>query len=136
MISRTNLVFFGNDTIDCYPLGKEGIKKISVVSEEKFKEIEKDFQTFFKGLDGRLRKRSSLLGANKGQILKPQRASEGITPKFNSQDLTRNFLTYEPTNAIYCNTSGRRRWIRVQEWFAQYGQEVEKQKLPKEILIQ
>ena len=124
------------DTIDSYPLVKEGIKKILVVSEEKFKEIEKNFQAFFKGLDGRLSKRSSLLEANKGQILKPQRASEGITAKFDSEELTKNFLNYEPTNAIYCNTSDRRRWIRVQEWFAQYSQEAEKQKFPKEMLIQ
>ena len=135
-MSRGSSFKYGNDTIDCYPLGTEEIKKILVVSKEKFKEIEKNFQAFFKGLDGRLNKRSSLLGANKRQILKPQRASEGITAKFDSEEFTRNFLNYAPTNAIYCNTSDRRRWIRVQEWFAQYGQEVEKQKFPKEILIQ
>ncbi len=43
------LVSNGNDTIDCYPSLERGIKKILVVSEQKFKELQKDFKSFFKG---------------------------------------------------------------------------------------
>ncbi len=28
---------------------------------------------------------------------------------------------YEPTNAIYCNNSDWRRWVRVKEWFNEYS---------------
>ena len=33
---------------------------------------------------------------------------------------------YEPTPAIYFNECDYRRWCRVNEWFAEFGPEVEK----------
>ena len=126
----------GNDTIDCYPLGRGEIKEILVVSEQKFKKIQKEFRSFLKGVQVRFDARSSLLGANKEEIFRPQRPSKAITPEFSSENRTRRFRSYEPTNAIYCNISDYRRWMRVKEWFDQYGPEAEKQKFLKEILIQ
>ena len=111
----------GNDTIDCYPSLERGIKKILVLSEQKFKELQKEFESFFQGLRGRVSQRSSLPGANKRQILKPPSPFKALTSKFDSGDLTKRFGDYEPTNAIYTNTSEYRRWCRVAEWFNQFG---------------
>ena len=130
------MIFFGNDTIDCYPLGTGEIKKILAVSEQKFKKIQKEFQSFLKGVRGRFDARSSPLEANKGEFLKPQRPSEAIIERCVVQDMSKRFRNYAPTNAIYCNTSDYRRWVRVKEWFDQYDPEDKKQKFLKEILIQ
>ena len=40
---------FGNDTIDCYPSLERRIKKILILNEQKFKELEKEFGLFFQG---------------------------------------------------------------------------------------
>ena len=42
----------------------------------------------------------------------------------------RHFLTYEPSNAIYTNTSDYRRWCRVTEWFNQFGPDAENRERP------
>ena len=142
-------IFCGNDTIDCYPLGKGEVKKILVVSEQKFKELQNEFKLFFKGLKGgseqlgcgseqlgcRNSQRSSPLEAKSEQILKPPEPLKGSASKFNSRDPTRRFRDYEPTPAISCNNSDWRRWIRVQEWFSQYAQGAAEQILQKEIFI-
>ncbi len=124
--------FCGNDTIDCYPSLERGIKKILVVNEQKFQEIQKEFKAFFKGVRGQSGQRSLNLGAARGQNLKPKLLSQGFTPKLIPESPGRH-QNYEPTNAIYCNTSDWRRWIRVREWFSQYAQAEESQEI---ILIQ
>ena len=117
--------YFGNDTIDGYPLKEREIKKILVVSEQKFKELQKDFQSFFKGVNDRLTSRSSLLEANKRQIFRPKLPHQTFVPEFDQTESTGHFRGYEPTNAIYCNNSDWRRWVRVKEWFSQYAQGAE-----------
>lgn len=111
----------GNDTIDCYPPPEGKIEKILIVSEQKFKELQKDFRLFFQGLKGHCHQRSSLLKANRGQIFKPKPSSQRFSPELSVEN-TRSFPDYEPTNAIYLNTCDRRRWVRVKEWFSQYAQ--------------
>ena len=121
----------GNDTIDCYPSLERGIKKILIVSEQKFKELESDLKAFFQGLRGRPVSRSSRLKANSGQILQPQKPSEALSSKFGSKE---RFRDYEPTNAIHFNTCEWRRWVRVQEWFSQYAQGAEEKIFLKGVL--
>ena len=117
------LGYCGNETIDRYPLGKGGIKKILVVSERIFEKLQKDFELFFQGLSrGRTSRRSSLLGAPRGQILRPQQPLQASGPKIDPGGLVRRFRDYEPTAAIYLNECDYRRWCRVSEWFNQYAQ--------------
>ena len=115
----------GNDTIDCYPPLTGEIKKILVVSEQKFQEIQKEFKAFFRGLRGRLKPNSLNVEAPRGQIFKLKPSCEAFAPKFSLKDLTKNFRDYEPTKAIYFNSSDWRRWVRVKEWFSQYAQGAE-----------
>ena len=118
---------FGNDTIDCYPLAKGEIKKILIVSEQKFEELQKEFNLFFKGLEGRISQRPSLREAKTRQILKSQAPSKASGPKIDSEDLVGGFRDYEPTKAIHFNDCNWRRWVRVKEWFSQYAQGAEQQ---------
>ena len=113
--------FFRNDTIDCYPLAKGKIRKILIVSGQKFKELQNDFQSFFKGLRDRPATRSSIPGTKNGQILGAPRPSDSFRAKIDPLPYKQS-RDYEPSNAIYCNTSDWRRWIRVKEWFSQYAQ--------------
>ena len=106
----------GNDTIDCYPLETGGIKKILVVSEQTFKEIQKEFKLFFKGLKSRASQRSLNLKAPGGQDSKPKLSTKELTNQ------NKHFRDYEPTNAIYLNNSQWRRRVRVKEWFSRYAQ--------------
>ncbi|GEM_PF-2759327 len=105
----------GNDTIDCYPLETGEIKKILVVSEQTFKEIQKEFKLFFKGLKSRASQRSLNLETSKGQDFKPKLSTKECNQNKPCRD-------YEPTNAIYLNSSDWRRWARVKEWFSRYAQ--------------
>ena len=130
------MTFNGNETIDCYPSFKEEIKKILVVSEQTFKKLQKEFRLFFQGLKSRLSQRSSLLRPNRRQILRPQQPPKASGQKIGLRTPLRGFRDYEPTNAIYCNNSDWRRWVRVKEWFSQYGPESDDQKFQKMILIQ
>jgi len=45
--------------------------------------------------------------------------------KIGAKDFTRHCQDYEPTNAIYTNTSDYRRWCRVTEWFSHFGPDAE-----------
>ena len=117
----------GNETIDCYPLEQREIKKILVLSEQKFKELQKEFKLFFKGLNGRISQRSSLLKPKRRQFLEPQEPRKGSAQKFDSEGHPQRFRDYEPTHAISLNTSDWRRWVRVKEWFSQYAQGAQEQ---------
>ena len=131
MRARGFPLVFGNDTIDCYPLGEGGIRKILVVSEQKFQELEKEFQSFFQGVRGRLAARSSLPGANREGNCRLKPPAETFAPKFAATENPGHFRDYEPSNAIYLNTCEWRRWVRVKEWFNQYAQGAEEQILEK-----
>jgi hypothetical protein len=96
-----------------------------IVSEQKFKALEKDFQLFFKGLRDRLVKRSSFLGPTRGQLSGPKEFLKAFEAKINSENPARRFRDYEPTAAIYVNECQYRRWCRVNEWFGQYAQGAE-----------
>ena len=119
------LVEIGNDTIDRYPSLEAEIKKILVVSERKFKELQKDFESFLQGVRGRIHQRSSLLEATRGQIFRPRQPSAASDSRIGSKDFTRHCQDYEPTNAIYTNSSEYRRWCRVNEWFNQFSPDAE-----------
>ena len=121
-MSNEDSTYGGNDTIDCYPSLERGIKKILVVSEEIFKKLQKDFRLFFKGIRGQSGQRSFKLEAAKGQNVQPKTPEQVFISKFAPREHAAHFQDYEPTNAIYCNTSSWRRWIRVREWFDQYAQ--------------
>jgi len=124
-LSRPYFTKPGNDTIDCSPLLERGIKKILIVSEQKFKELEKEFGLFFQGLRDRLSQRSSLPEATRGPISRSQEPSAAPDLKIDSEDLTQHYRDYEPTNAIYTNSSEYRRWCRVSEWFNQFSPDAE-----------
>ena len=99
----------GNDTIDPYPLIPTEAEKILCVTVNIFKVIEKDYRTFCQL--GQPAKRSFNIRPNKTNSLKKQ----PLKP------IKEHFLDYEPSNAIYTNTSEYRRWCRVKEWFNQFG---------------
>ena len=63
----------GNDTIDSYPLERGGIKKIFVVSEQRFKEIQKELKLFFKGV---------IKESGQSKIVKPK---DSQRPKFKAK---------------------------------------------------
>ena len=111
----------GNDTIDHYPPSCGKIEKILCVSEKIFKELQNDFEPFFKSLIGQPRPKSFNTGANTGQILGPKALSETSASKLAQ---IKN-IAYEPSNAIHLQHTAIRRWRRVNEWFSQYAHGIE-----------
>ena len=104
----------GNDTIDPYPLIPKEATKILCVTQQTFLWIEKSYRMFRLGI--RPAKRSS----NTERLRRPFSAPGRPSPtKY-------RFLTYEPSNAIYTNSSDYRRWCRVTEWFNQFSPDSEK----------
>lgn len=105
--------FNGNDTIDPYPLVPVEAKKILIVKENRFKELQHLYKAFFQGLRGRCAKRSPLRKAARQPFRKPKASRQG----------KRHFSVYEPSNAIAVNECDYRRWCRVTEWFYQFSQQ-------------
>ena len=101
----------GNDTIDPYPLIAVEAKKILIIKRDIFEELRDRYKAFYRGLRGRSVKRSSNVEATRRPFLKPKMS----LPKKNY------FLAYEPSNAIAVNECDYRRWCRVNEWFAEFG---------------
>jgi hypothetical protein len=102
---------FGNDTIDPYPLIPGEVTKILCITSKTYAEISQAYRAFRSFI-----KRPA-----------PRKAAEpGYQPKPKSTVLAANHQRdYEPTNAIYCNDSDWRRWVRVKEWFNEYGPDAE-----------
>ena len=115
---------YGNDTIDPYPLFPGEAKKILIVKQEIFEKLWKRYKTFRDGQKGQPEKRSPLI--------------EALNKPFSSERLPavhrEHFLPYEPSNAIAVNECDYRRWCRVNEWFAEFGPDTEKNE--RTILIQ
>ena len=117
---------FGNDTIDSYPLEHCGENsKILCVSEKTFKEILKDSEAFFKGINGHLSPRSFGIEPSRGQNSGLKAAPQAISPKLGSKPNAEFFRDYEPSNTIYLQYSDIRRWRRVSEWYKQYAHTVQ-----------
>jgi len=101
----------GNGTIDPYPLIPGEAAKILRITEPMFLWIKDSYKRFRRSLMGRPAKRSSRH--------EPLRRAPSSPEK--PKTLKRYFSTYEPTNAIYTNTSDFRRWCRVTEWFNKFA---------------
>ena len=114
----------GNDTIDPYPLIPREAKKILIVQNNIFEELQNRYQAFFQGLRGRLAPRSSNIKAPRRHFSRPQAPLPERT----------HSLAYKPSNAIAVNECDYRRWCRVNEWFAEFGPDAEK--LERTILMQ
>lgn len=116
---------YGNDTIDCYPLTCGEIQKILCVNAKTFKAIVKDFEAFFKGINGHLSPRSFNIepyrGQNPGLKVEPRTISPKLAPTAHAE----YFRDYEPSNTIYLQYSDIRRWRRVSEWYKQYAHTVQ-----------
>ncbi|MCK5081708.1 MAG: hypothetical protein KAR31_02275, partial [Candidatus Omnitrophica bacterium] len=104
----------GNDTIDPYPLIPREAAKILCVTQQTFLWIEKSYQTFHRGMQ------SAKKALNTKRLRQPFSSPGRPSPT------KHHFLTYEPSNAIYTNSSDYRRWCRVTEWFNQFGPDAEK----------
>lgn len=109
------LLFFGNDTIDPYPLFCRGAKKILIVKADIFEELRRLYEVFRQGLADRSAKRTSDVGPKKAPLLKPIPSPQ-----------RKQFLPYTPSNAVVVNECDYRRWCRVNEWFGEFGPEAEK----------
>lgn len=102
---------FGNDAIDPYPLIPVEAAKILCITSETFAEINCAFHGFRDFIKRPV----------------PRKAKEKQTPKPKDDwPEVKHQTDYEPTNAIYVNECDYRRWCRVNEWFAEFGPEVEK----------
>ena len=116
----------GNDTIDHYPLEHCGENsKILCVSEKTFKEILKDSEVFFKGINAQLNPRSFGVEPSRGQNLGLKVAPQTISPKSAPTAHAEYFRDYEPSNIVYLQYSDIRRWRRVSEWYKQYAHTVQ-----------
>ena len=114
--------FFGNDTIDSYPLQHCGeIQKILCVSVKTFEAIKKDFEAFFKGDNGYLKPSTFNIEPYRGQNSELKVASQAINPILTKTVSPEFFRDFEPSNTIYLQYSDIRRWRRVNEWFRQYA---------------
>ena len=104
----------GNDTIDPYPLIPRGAAKILCTTPKTYAEICRAYKTiraFCRSLSGRPAKRSF----NLGQIKKD------FSKKLPSDAEKTHLSDYEASNAISVNECDWRRWVRVKEWFNEYG---------------
>ena len=98
----------GNDTIDPYPLIPVEAGKILCITLKTYAEIKQTYKTF----------RNSIKSKVQRIIVEPPRPSEAPLEVGFQRD-------YEPTKAISCNDSDWRRWVRVKEWFNEYGPDAE-----------
>jgi hypothetical protein len=110
----------GNDTIDPYPLIPGEAAKILCITPETFARISQAYRAF----------RNFIKRPDSRKVVEPKCQSK---PK--DTVLTVNHQRdYEPTNAIYVNECDYRRWVRVKEWFDEYGPDADK--FEKTLLIQ
>lgn len=111
-MSTWKAFWYGNDTIDPYPLIPREAKKILIVKKDILKELQQLYKAFCRRLRGRPAKRSSNTGSTRRQRLKSKEPSP-----------ERHFSAYEPSNAIAVNECDYRRWCRAKEWFYQFSQQ-------------
>ena len=109
----------GNDTIDPYPLFPEEVRKILLIKKNIFEELAARYRDF----------RASLARQAAQTPVKLTRTAV-VPPK--SQ--TKRCSAYEPSGKDYINDYNWRRWVRVKEWFHEFGPNA--QKPEKGVLIE
>jgi len=109
----------GNDTIDPYPLFPGEARKVLLIKKNIFEELADRYQAF---------RQSFAAQAIKTTIKSPRVKSE--LPKSEA----RHCSSYEPSGKDYINDYNWRRWVRVKEWFHEFGTNAEKPE--RNILIQ
>jgi hypothetical protein len=109
----------GNDTIDPYPLFPREARKILIVKNNIFKELAKRYQVFCRNTIGHPVKTPTKSARVKIEPLKSK---------------ARHWSAYEPSGKEYINDYNWRRWVRVKEWFQEFGPNA--QQPEKNILIQ
>jgi len=97
----------GNDTIDPSPLIPGEATKILCITLKTYAEISQAYKAF----------RDFIKRPAAGKVVEFKRPAQ---PKSRVEEINSQG-DYDPTNAIYCNNSDWRRWVRVKEWFNEYG---------------
>src|SRR3989338_2219520 len=105
--NRIKLGSSGNDTIDPSPLIPGEATKILCITLKTYAEISQAYKAF----------RDFIKRPAAGKVVEFKRPAQ---PKSRVEEITSQG-DYDPTNAIYCNNSDWRRWVRVKEWFNEYG---------------
>jgi hypothetical protein len=98
--------FFGNDTIDPYPLIPAGLNKILCITHDTYTAISLAYRAFRESI------REPIVSKRLTHKHEPKPALQ--EPKYQRD--------YEPSPAIQVNECDYRRWCRVNEWFKSYGQ--------------
>ena len=114
----------GNDTIDPYPLFPKEAEKILIIKKDIFKEISSWYQLFRQSFENKQIKVSE----------RPKLSKDYSSKDQIQRNTTRHFSRYEPSNKEYINDYNWRRWVRVKEWFHEFGPDAEK--FERTILIQ